>query len=147
MNVIKLFKTGHKYMKTCPTDKSLALSFPEIKIIFYIKAANKYLPPLIIAFFVWQFYMHSSIISTIITAIFAISLPIQGILWLGKRASSPLPLNLLPWYIETQQKLIQLGILAKKSVEKETIDLMHFMQLYKLSAMYLDDDYQNKYHN
>jgi len=144
MNVIKLFKTGYKYMKACPTEKDLGLSFPEIKIIFYIKAANKYLPPLIIALFVWQFYMHSNIASTIITAIFAISLPIQGILWLGKRASSPLPLNLLPWYLQTQQKLIQLGMLAKKPVEKETIDLMHFMQLYKLSALYLDDEPLNK---
>ncbi|WP_392562154.1 terminus macrodomain insulation protein YfbV [Orbus sturtevantii] len=145
MNVIKLFKTGHKYMTVCSTDKSLASSFPEIKIIFYIKMANRYLPPLIIALFIWQFYMHANIITTVITAIFAFSLPVQGILWLGKRASLPLPLNLLPWYIETQQKLVQLGVLAKKSVEKETIDLMHFMQLYQISAHHLDDEYPTRH--
>lgn len=140
MNMIKLFKIGQEYMKICSTDKQLAYSFPEIKIIRYIKFAIKYLPPVIAVLFLWQYYLQIGMTSAIITTIFAISIPIQGILWLGKRANSPLPLNLLPWYLETQQKLIQEGILPAKPLKKDTMDLMSFMQLYALSKKHLDEN-------
>lgn len=127
-------------MKICATDQQLAHSFPEIKVILYIKFAMKYLPPLIVVLFIWQYYLQTGMVSAIIATIFAISIPIQGILWLGKRANSPLPLNLLPWYLETQQKLIKIGILPSKPVKKDEMNLMAFMQLYDLSNHYLNDN-------
>lgn len=140
MNLIKLFKTGRAYMKICSTDKQLVYSFPEIKIILYLKFAIKYLPPLIVALFLWQYYLKIGMVSAVITALFAISIVIQGIIWLGKRALSPLPLNLLPWYLETQQKLIEAGILPAKPIEKDKMTLMAFMQLYDLANHYLNND-------
>lgn len=144
MNMIKLFRVGQSYMKICSTDKQLAYSFPEIKVIKYIKYAIRYLPPLIAILFIWQYYLKTGMVSAIITTIIAISIPVQGILWLGKRANSPLPLNLLPWYLETQQKLIQKGILPAKPMQKDPMNLMQFMQLYALSKHYLDDNSINR---
>ncbi|RKS87610.1 hypothetical protein DES39_0850 [Orbus hercynius] len=140
MNLIKLFQLGRRYMKICPTDKHLAPTFPEIKIISAIKYAIKYLPVFLILLFLWQFYQRAGMVSAVITGIFAISLPIHGVLWLGKRANTPLPLNLLPWYLHTKQKLIELGVLAAKPDKKDEMNLMHFMQLYDLSSRYLSDD-------
>ncbi|VEI44903.1 membrane protein [Actinobacillus equuli] len=48
----------------------------------------------------------SILANAIITSLFALSLPYQGLYWLGKRAASPLPLSLLGWYQELKQKLI-----------------------------------------
>lgn len=140
MNPIKLFKTGQQYMFICPKDKSLALSFPEIKIISYIKLATKYIPPAVVALFVWQYYMNAGIIITLITSFFAISLPIQGIFWLGKRANTPLPLNLLSWYNQTKQKLVERQLILSKSEKNEPLNFMAFMVLLKLARTHLSDE-------
>lgn len=140
MNLLKLFNFGQKYMSVCPIEKSLVHSFPEITIIKYIKYGMKYLPPLIVLLFVWQYYMNIEIAITLLTIIFALSLPIQGIIWLGKRALSPLPLNLLEYYNTIQERLINKQIIGAKSIKTTTINFMDFMQLMNLAKSHLDDD-------
>lgn len=44
------------------------------------------------------------------TALFACSLPIQGLWWLGKRASTPLPVSLLTWFYEIREKFVAAGL-------------------------------------
>lgn len=129
MNLVNIFKSGQLYMRICPQDKELAYSFPEIKIINYIKTAKKYLPPLVIALIVWQYYMHAQIAVTAITILFMLSLPIQGIFWLGKRSQSPLPLNLVDSYNHIKSRLIEKKILVN---DKNTTNKLTFEELMKL---------------
>lgn len=144
MNLIKSFKTGQKYMAICPKDKEFATSFPEIRVIAYIKLANKYLPPVLAFLFLCQYYLNTSLVLIIITAIFAISLPLQGLFWLGKRACSPLPLNLLSYYDDIKQKLVKKQVLINNSKHNEPLNYMAFMQLINLAKQHLgkhfDDD-------
>lgn len=140
MNLIQTFKSGQSYMYICPQDKELAFSFPEIKIIKYIKTATKYLPPVIIALLVWQYYMPAQIAVTVITILFAVSLPIQGIFWLGRRAQSPLPLNLIDCYNHIKSQLIEKKILAKENKDKSIgnkLTFEEFMKLLNLAKMHL----------
>lgn len=138
MNLVTTFKVGQQYMRLCPQDKKLATSFPEIKIITYIKFANRYLPPAVIALFVWQYFMHASIAITIITALFALSLPVQGIFWLGRRALSPLPLTLVKRFNEMKSQLITQNVLPKK--ESKQLNFMSFMRLLNLAKQHLKSD-------
>ncbi len=39
------------------------------------------------------------------TALFALSLPMQGLWWLGKRSVTPLPPSILNWFYEVRGKL------------------------------------------
>ncbi|STO65765.1 membrane protein [Haemophilus parahaemolyticus HK385] len=47
----------------------------------------------------------SILANSVITALFAVSIPYQGLYFLGKRSKSPLPLHLMGWYEELRQKL------------------------------------------
>ncbi|MDF7671435.1 terminus macrodomain insulation protein YfbV [Orbaceae bacterium ESL0721] len=137
MNVVKIFKTGQQYMRLCPQDKRLATSFPEIKIINYIKLANRYLPPAVIALFLWQYFMHAPIAIIVVTALFALSLPLQGILWLGRRALSPLPLTLLSMYNQLQQQLITKNIIPKTKPTAKDLNFIEFIKLLNLAKTHL----------
>lgn len=137
MNLVQIFKSGQAYMQLCPKDKELSHSFPELKIINHIKTASKYLPPLIIAIIVWQYYMHAQIAVTTITVLFALTLPLQGILWLGKRAQSPLPLNLVDCYNQIKAQLIEKKILAKDKNSSNKLTFEEFMKLINLAKIHL----------
>lgn len=43
------------------------------------------------------------------TALFALSLPMQGMWWLGKRSVTPLPPSILNWFYEVRGKLQEAG--------------------------------------
>ncbi|MDF5507472.1 terminus macrodomain insulation protein YfbV, partial [Vibrio parahaemolyticus] len=46
---------------------------------------------------------------SIVVALFAISLPLQGIWWLGARSNTKLPPSLASWYRELHQKIVETG--------------------------------------
>ncbi|WP_370516471.1 terminus macrodomain insulation protein YfbV [Gilliamella sp. Pra-s60] len=139
MNLINTIKAGIRYMKLCPTDKQLMHSFPELKIINHIKTANKYLPPIIIGLLVWQYCLPAQIAVTAITILFALSLPLQGIFWLGRRALSPLPLNLIECYNQLKLKLIAKKIIAENSSEDNKLTFEAFMKIINLAKLHLGD--------
>lgn len=137
MNLVKIFKSGQTYMSICPQDRELAYSFPELKIINYIKTATKFLPPLIVGLIVWQYYMNAQIAVTSITILFALSLPIQGIFWLGKRSQSPLPLNLVDCYNHIRTQLIRKNVLANSKKNDNKLTFEDFMKLLNLAKIHL----------
>jgi uncharacterized protein len=139
MNLITTFKAGHRYMKLCPMDKQLTHSFPELKIINHIKTANKYLPPIIIGLLLWQYFMPAQIAVTIITILFTLSMPLQGIFWLGKRALSPLPLNLIDCYNQLKLKLIAKKVIAENSTDDNKLTFEAFMNIINLAKLHLGD--------
>lgn len=145
MSLIKLLKVGQNYMQICPQDQQLAFSFSEIKIIRYVRLAMRYVPPLIVFLIFWQYFLHAELAVIMIAMLFAISLPVQGLFWLGKRAQSPLPLNLLAWYAHLKQKLVAKQIIKKESTTDAPIHFIDFMQMLNLAKHHLgsyfgDDD-------
>ncbi|WP_392565421.1 terminus macrodomain insulation protein YfbV [Utexia brackfieldae] len=145
MNLAQLFKNGQKYRQIFPQDRRLKPLFPETKIIDLIKLGNRFMPPAVVLIFVWQYYLNSNLILSLITAFFALSLPIQGIFWLGKRAQTPLPLNLLGWFNELTSRLVAHQVIGKKALitMPTFMDLVIIMNLAKLHLgdyFDLDDD-------
>lgn len=144
MNLIKLIQNGQNYMRICPKDKRLSMTFPEIKLIKLTQYAIRFMPPLSIAIFIWQYYMHAELATCVITSLFALSLPVQGVLWLGKRAKSALPLNLLDWFNQLRFHLINNNIIANKPVKPTFIELMQLLNLAQTHiGDYLDIDYND----
>nr|WP_081250487.1 terminus macrodomain insulation protein YfbV [[Haemophilus] ducreyi] len=77
----------------------------------------------------------------IITSLFAISLPYQGLYWLGKRANTPLPLSLLDWYQSLKQKLIS----EQKIMQDQAVpSYQDFANLLKLAEETWGDNYFNE---
>ncbi|MDU4276889.1 MAG: terminus macrodomain insulation protein YfbV [Enterobacter asburiae] len=83
VNFFSLFRRGQHYAKTWPMEKRLA---PMLQI-----ALGGQLGP------------------AVATALFALSLPMQGLWWLGKRSITPLPPSILHWFYEVRGKLEEAG--------------------------------------
>lgn len=101
---------GQRYANTLPNQKKLDLFMPDVRVIRLVKFAGRFMPAFACFAIVWQYFFsdpsQSILVNSVLTAIFAVSIPFQGLYWLGKRARSPLPLSLLKWYEELRQKLI-----------------------------------------
>lgn len=104
-----LFQRGQHYMKTWPADKRLAPMFPENRVVTATRFAIRLMPPLAIFTLTWQIAMGGQLGPAIATALFACSLPMQGLWWLGKRSVTPLPPTLLHWFHEVRSKLEEAG--------------------------------------
>ena len=127
-----LIKTGQEYMRLCPNDPRLKMTFPEIKIIHLTRIGIRFMPPLATLIFIWQYYMHTPLTLSLITIVFALSLPVQSLMWLGKRAQTPLPLTLLHWFNALKKKLILNHIISDKAPIYPTfIELMKLINLAK----------------
>ncbi|ERH62425.1 MULTISPECIES: terminus macrodomain insulation protein YfbV [Pantoea] len=104
-----LFQRGQHYMKTWPADKRLAPVFPENRVVTATRFAIRFMPPLAIFTLTWQIALGGQLGPAIATALFACSLPMQGLWWLGKRSVTPLPPTLLHWFHEVRAKLEEAG--------------------------------------
>lgn len=104
-----LFQRGQRYMKTWPADKRLAPMFPENRVSNATRFAIRFMPPLAIFTLTWQIALGGQLGPAVATAIFACSLPMQGLWWLGKRSVTPLPPTLLQWFHEVRGKLQEAG--------------------------------------
>jgi uncharacterized membrane protein YfbV (UPF0208 family) len=54
----------------------------------------------------------------IVVALFAISLPLQGMWWLGHRSHSVLPPALAGWYRELHAKIVETGVALEPAKSK-----------------------------
>lgn len=72
----------------------LGMIFPENRVIKATVFAQKFMPFVAVFSIVWQqLYMKSAyfaLVIAILTALFSLCLPLQGLYWLGKRAQTPL---------------------------------------------------------
>ena len=57
----------------------------------------------------WQIALGGQLGPAVATALFALSLPMQGLWWLGKRSVTPLPPSILHWFYEVRGKLEEAG--------------------------------------
>ncbi|MFC3396208.1 terminus macrodomain insulation protein YfbV [Brenneria rubrifaciens] len=107
---LQLLQRGQHYMKTWPADKRLAPVFPENRVARATRFAVRFMPPLAVFSLTWQIALGGQLGPAIATALFACSLPMQGLWWLGRRSVTPLPLTLLNWFHDIRHKLLESGL-------------------------------------
>lgn len=100
---------GSITQKTWPLDKRLAPVFIENRIIRATRYAIRIMPPIAIFTLCWQIALGGQLGPAVATALFALSLPMQGLWWLGKRSVTPLPPSILNWFYEVRGKLQEAG--------------------------------------
>lgn len=115
IQVLKTLGDGRRYMKTWPMVRQLSLFFPEYRVIRATQIALPVMPLLALLAAVSQLQVHgwAFLPQAITIALFFISLPVQGLLWLGWRARHPLPLSLFEWCDQLTQKLTSAGIACR----------------------------------
>lgn len=127
-------QAGQKYLNTLPNQKKLSLFMPDYRLIGWVKFAARVMPPFACFAMVWQYFFpdpeQATVANATLTALFALSLPFQGLFWLGRRAKTPLPLSLLGWYEELSQKLIR----EQQKIELQAVpSYQDFANLLKLA--------------
>ncbi|MGG4609044.1 terminus macrodomain insulation protein YfbV [Providencia sp. Me31A] len=132
----KRFRLGNRYLKTFPMEKKLSPIFPEIRINKAVRFGIRYMPPIAVFTLAWQIALGGQLGPAIATALFACSLPMQGLWWLGKRAATPLPSSLLSWFHEIREKFSEAGI-AMAPIEHQP-DYMALADLLKRAFKQLD---------
>ncbi|QIR14221.1 terminus macrodomain insulation protein YfbV [Shewanella aestuarii] len=110
--VIKLLRDGRKYMTTWPMVRQLGYYFPEYRVVKATQIAFLAMPVVAVCVALSQIYVFgwSHLPQTLAMTLFIISLPVQGLLWLGWRARHPLPLALFDWSNQLSRKLNQMGV-------------------------------------
>ncbi|PKF61807.1 DUF412 domain-containing protein [Psychromonas sp. psych-6C06] len=121
MNVFfDVVRRGDFYLKSWPTQKTLNCLFIDSKVAFYTRLSIKVVPLFVILIMSLNLFFPALLSwpSTVTVALFLMGLPVQGLYWLGKRANSFLPSQLLPWYMEIEKTLNnhvnQGGVMAKR---------------------------------
>ncbi|OOF26950.1 terminus macrodomain insulation protein YfbV [Salinivibrio sp. IB872] len=110
-SIWRCLQDGQKYMKEWPMRKELTPVFPENRVIKTTRFAMKVMPAVAAVSVLLQMatYNYQGMPQAMIVALFALSLPLQGLWWLGKRRDTPLPPALAGWYRELHQKITSQG--------------------------------------
>ncbi|WP_105233343.1 terminus macrodomain insulation protein YfbV [Escherichia albertii] len=109
VNFFSLFRRGQYYSKMWPMEKRLAPVFVDNRVIRMTRYAIRYMPPIAVFTLCWQIALGGQLGPAVATALFALSLPMQGLWWLGKRSVTPLPPAILSWFYEVRGKLQEAG--------------------------------------
>ncbi|RDV26162.1 DUF412 domain-containing protein [Alteromonas aestuariivivens] len=106
-SVVSMFKDGQDYLNTWPVKKELYPYFPECRVIAATKLALTVMPPL--AILVCAVMVNIQGLAYLPQALaigaFFLSLPLQGLLWLGHRSNQVLPPQLKHWYQDIHRKM------------------------------------------
>lgn len=111
---------GREYAKQWPMKKELAPLFVEYKVIKATELSITVMPILAMLTLFFQLnYLGSDFLpQAIASALFFISLPLQGLLWLGKRAQTPLEPAMQKWYNQLYAKMVANGYQVQLSGNK-----------------------------
>jgi hypothetical protein len=114
--ITALFKDGQDYMKTWPMQKELYALFPECRVITATKFSIAVMPPVAVlsAFCLFNYYGNSFVPQAIAVGAFFLSLPLQGLMWLGYRSKQTLPPTMRAWYQEIQHKMRLEGVVVSE---------------------------------
>ena len=106
-----MLKDGQEYMKVWPRQKQLYTLFPDGRIVVATDFAIKFMPPVAVIAAASLLNVHGSSYApqAISIAAFFLSLPFQGLLWLGHRSNQTLPPALRSWYREIHGKMREQG--------------------------------------
>lgn len=119
-SLLATLQHGVLYSRTWPLVNELNSVFPENQIIRLTKRAQQLLPALSVISLVVQLqWMGQSYLApALASALFMLSLPLQGWYWLGKRADSVLPPAMLQWYLEIADKMQHKGVAVPRPAAK-----------------------------
>ena len=111
LSIPTMLRDGQEYMDTWPMQKALYALFPECRVIAATKLVIKVAPPLsLLSCAVMLQQLGNSYLPQGITiAAFFLSLPLQGLIWLGYRSNQPLPPAIKAWHAEIHAKMQQEG--------------------------------------
>ncbi|MGL4735257.1 MAG: terminus macrodomain insulation protein YfbV [Enterovibrio sp.] len=107
-SIWQTLRFGDIYRKTWPQHKELAPLFPENRIIHATQFSMRAMPAVAVSSILIQiiFNNNDGLSQAVITALFALSLPLQGLWWLGKRSQTALTPGLTLWYQKLHQQLL-----------------------------------------
>mgnify|MGYP003642644238 FL=1 len=119
-SVMSQLQTGRLYGKKWPMRKELAPLFLEFRVIRATELAITVMPILAMLTLFFQLnYLGSDFLpQAIASALFFISLPLQGLFWLGKRAQTALDPAMQKWYNELYTKMAANGYQTQLSENK-----------------------------
>lgn len=102
-----MVRDGQHYMQLWPDQRALYALFPESRVIAATRFSMKVMPPLSVltaALFIHA-YGFEYLPQAIAMAAFFLSLPFQGLIWLGHRSNQLLPPSTRAWYKEIHAKM------------------------------------------
>lgn len=108
MNIFfEILKQGLGYLQIWPQQKVLNCLFIDSKVVFYTRFAMKITPIFILLSIVFSSLMVVTLhpATTITFILFLLSMPLQGLYWLGHRSQTFLPSQLLSWYAAIEKVL------------------------------------------
>lgn len=123
MAMIKTLQAGKQYLQTWPLEPKLGMIFPENRIIRTTKFAQQGMPLLAVFAVCWWYFNGSGLqamMAMLMTVIVALLLPLQGLYWLGKRASSPLSPQSAVWFYKIFEQLQQAKVAVATPQEPPT---------------------------
>ncbi|OOF58727.1 terminus macrodomain insulation protein YfbV [Rodentibacter myodis] len=140
MAFFSIFKQGQIYLNTWPKEPKLGIIFPENRIIKATCFARKTMPLIAVFSVVWQqLYAKQDMMAfslAILTALFALLMPLQGLYWLGKRATSPLESQSAVWFYDICERLKKIQEPLPRVQDKPTYQ--HLAEVLKKAEQRLD---------
>ena len=111
ISIWQSFRHGQDYMAIWPMRKELAPLFPEQRYIKATRFAMRVMPAVAVLSVLSQmaFNNYDALPQAICIALFALSMPLQGLWWLGKRSRTDLPPSLASWCREIHDKITREG--------------------------------------
>jgi len=108
-------ENGQRYIKLWPKQRELAVIFPEPRIIALCRLLQKTAPMVACLSFVLQFlyFGNEAIPRALAMSLLVLSMPYQGLIWLGYRAKQPLSRGLLHWCSEVRLQMVNAGMSVK----------------------------------
>jgi uncharacterized membrane protein YfbV (UPF0208 family) len=106
-----MVKDGQQYMQTWPMQQELYGMFPECRIIAATKLSIKVMPALAVLTVAALINLQGAdkLPQTLAIGAFFLSLPMQGLMWLGHRSNQCLPPSLNSWYLDIHHKMQMQG--------------------------------------
>lgn len=107
----QVIQQGQDYMQAWPMEKQIFGLFPECRIIAATKFGLKVMPPLAVTTVAVQLHFLGTpqLPIALTLGIFFLSLPVQGLIWLGYRSQKVLPPAMKSWYRDIYLRMQQQG--------------------------------------
>ncbi|GAA4900946.1 terminus macrodomain insulation protein YfbV [Ferrimonas pelagia] len=111
MQIFVRLKSGYRYMSRWPINPMLANRFPEVRVIKATRFGLTWLPVVAMVGLSVQLKLvgYEILPMALAQALLIVSLPLQGLYWLGWRSVQPLPLPTLNWCKEVRARLVEAG--------------------------------------
>lgn len=109
--MLALIREGQSYSKIWPLRPELAPLFIEFRVIKATRLGINLLPMMAALSLAVQVKVlgHEYLPQAIACALLMLSLPVQGLYWLGKRADTVLPMSVASWYRHIHEKMSSEG--------------------------------------